>query len=480
MYWPGARTNIDILRVLAIGSSLCWSIAFVTVALQHELQLYADGAIFSYAVAVQDVWAFHWHNISPRVSVFFLTLWPAELYVGLTGDPRNGIRLYGLLFYIAPLLGLIGTFAADRSRGRIIFTYACCSTALLCPMVFGFPTEMWLAHALFWPTLANCQYARRSAGGTALVLIMMIALVLSHEGALILVVAIALTLALRGLSDTFFLRAFVALLAALTIWMALKIIFPPDEYFADALTRAALHFFDLTVFQTSLVLLLVTTLVSYVLVYFGLSRLVPGKAYLYATGTAVMALVIYWLWFDHSLHASNRYYLRTALVLVTPLLGMAAGLYAMRADGLTLPSPSLERLLTKLTSAGAVQATIGAFLLVTLVHAVETAKFVVAWERYKSTLAALATGSASDPALGDPRFVSSERIGPDLNRLSWNSTTPYLSVIIANLVPNRLIVDPTANYYWLSCETAAANYRAVRSIPDATRDLVKIYSCLHR
>jgi hypothetical protein len=309
---------------------------------------------------------------------------------------------------------------------------------------------------------------------------MMIALVLSHEGALILAVAIALTLALRGLSDTFFLREFVALLAALTIWMALKIIFPPDEYFADALTRAALHFFGLTVFQTSLVLLLVTTLVSYVLVYFGLSRLVPGKAYLYATGTAVMALVIYWLWFDHSLHASNRYYLRTALVLVTPLLGMAAGLYAMRADGLTLSSPSLERLLTKLTSAGAVQATIGAFLLVTLVHAVETAKFVVAWERYKSTLAALATGSASDPALGDPRFVSSERIGPDLNRLSWNSTTPYLSVIIANLVPNRLIVDPTANYYWLSCETAAANYRAVRSIPDATRDLVKIYSCLHR
>ena len=152
----------------------------------------------------------------------------------------------------------------------------------------------------------------------------------------------------------------------------------------------------------------------------------------------------------------------------------------MRADGLTLPTPGLERLLTKLTSGGVVQATIGAFLLVTLVHAVETAKFVVAWERYKSTLAALATGSASDPALGDPRFVSSERIGPDLNQLSWNSTTPYLSVITANFVPNQLIIDPTANYYWLSCEMAAANYRAVRSIPDTTRNLVKIFSCLHR
>src|SRR5215510_8655624 len=102
MSWPA----LNILRTLVIGVGLCWSITFVVVALYYELQLFADGAMFSYAVAVQDVWAFHWHNISPRVSVFFLTLWPAELYVGLTGDPGNGIRLYGFLFYIAPLLTL--------------------------------------------------------------------------------------------------------------------------------------------------------------------------------------------------------------------------------------------------------------------------------------------------------------------------------------------------------------------------------------
>jgi len=480
MSWPAPRSNIDILRILVIGAGLCWSTAFVVVALHDELQLYADGSIFSYAIAVQDVWAFHWHNISPRVSVFFLTLWPAELYVELTGDPRNGIRLYGFLFYIAPILALICTFAADRSRGRNIFTYACGSTALLCPMVFGFPTEMWLAHALFWPTLAACHYARRSSGGTALVLVMIIALALSHEGALILAVAIVLTLALRGQSDTLFLRAVGALLAALIIWMTVKVIFPPDDYFADALMRAAWHFFDLAVFEISLVLLLATTLAGYLLIYLGLSRLVPSKAYLYATAITVMVLAVYWLGFDHSLHASNRYYLRTALVLVTPLLGIAAGLYAMRADGLTLPTPGMERFLTKLTSGGVVQATIGAFLLVTLVQAVETAKFVAAWERYKSTIAALATGGASDPALGDPRFVSSERIGPDLNQLSWNSTTQYLSVITAHFVPNRLVVDPTANYFWLSCELAAANYRAVRLIPDTTRNLIKIYSCLHR
>lgn len=480
MSWPALRSNTGILKTLVIGTGLCWSIVFVVLALRSELQLYADGAIFSYAVAVQDVWAFHWHNISPRVSVFLLTLWPAELYVGLTGDPRNGIMLYGFLFYIAPLLALIGTFAIDRSRDRIIFTYACCSTALLCPMVFGFPTEMWLAHALFWPTLASSLYAPRNSGGTAVVLVTMVALVLSHEGALVLAFAIVSTLALRGVRDAFFLRAVGAVFAALIIWMVVKIIFPPDDYIADALRRAALHFFDLTVFQVSLVLVLAAALVGYVLIYIGLLRVVPRKAYLYATAATVLALAVYWLWFDHSLQASNRYYLRTALVVVTPLLGMAAGLYSMRAEGAALPPPGLGRLLTTLASGRVVQIIIGGFLLVTLVHAVETAKFVTAWERYKSAVAALATGSASDPALGDPRFVSSERIGSDLNRLSWNSTTPYLSVIVANLTPNRLVVDPTSNYFWLSCKTATANREAVRSVPEASRKLVETHACLHR
>jgi hypothetical protein len=119
-------------------------------------------------------------------------------------------------------------------------------------------------------------------------------------------------------------------------------------------------------------------------------------------------------------------------------------------------------------------------LLVTLVHAVESAKFVAAWTRYKAAVRALATGPASDPALGDPRFVSSGRIDAGVNRLSWFSTTPYLSAILADFAPSRLVVDPQGNYFWLSCATATANAQAARAVPAATRDLVRVYSCLHR
>ena len=54
------------------------------------------------------------------------------------------------------------------------------STACVCPLVFGFPTEMGMAHSLFWPTLAVCHYGRGGLAGIALVFPMLLALVLTH------------------------------------------------------------------------------------------------------------------------------------------------------------------------------------------------------------------------------------------------------------------------------------------------------------
>jgi len=50
-----------------------------------------------------------------------------------------------------------------------------------------------------------------------------------------------------------------------------------------------------------------------------------------------------------------------------------------------------------------------------------------AWANYRTAVAALAESDQSDPVLGNPRFVSSERISASLNRLSWFSTTKPVS-----------------------------------------------------
>jgi len=103
------------------------------------------------------------------------------------------------------------------------------------------------------------------------------------------------------------------------------------------------------------------------------------------------------------------------------------------------------------------------------------------WVVYTAAVRALAMGTASDPALGDDRFVSSNRIRPDLNRLSWFSTTQFLSVLVApGFRPARLVVDPAATYFWLSCQTARDNETAERALPQESRRLIRVHACLHR
>jgi hypothetical protein len=246
------------------------------------------------------------------------------------------------------------------------------------------------------------------------------------------------------------------------------------------LLRAALHFFDLSIFEVPIVRLLFAVLAAYGVLWLALSRLAPDRAYLYAGLTVVAALIIYWLWFDHSVLASSRYYLRTALVIVTPAFGALAVLSAWAGDGRPAPAfPRLQRVMNAARSRGA-KPLAAAFVILTLVHVVETVKFVTAWKDYKAAVAVLAMSDGSDPGLGNISFVSSARIPADLNRLSWFSTTPYLSVVVANFMPNRLVIDPAGNYFWLSCATATANAKAISAAPAEGRDLVRIYSCLHR
>jgi hypothetical protein len=471
----------SLLRNLAVAAGLGWSLAFVIVALVYELQLYADGAIFSYAVAVQDVWAFHWHNIANRASVFFLSLWPAEILVGLTGSPAAGIITYGFLFYVAPLIGLVGTLAVDRSRGRIFFAYACASTALLCPLIFGFPTEMWIAHALFWPALALAHYARRGISGAVILSVMMTALALTHAGGVVLAFVVIATLALHGFRYPLFLRGAIALFVAMALWIIVMLVYPPDDYFADVLVRAGLHFFDPDIFRVNLVVLLFVVLAGYGLLFLALSRIMAADtALLAALVVTAIALLIYWLQFDQWVHASNRYYLRTALVVITPAFGVLSAVYAMRADSAPVDCPRLLQIAKFLADATVIRVCTGALILCTAIHVAQTAKFVTNWAAYKAAVRALALGNASDPALGDPRFVSSQRISPELNQLGWFSTVEYLSIIVSDFKPVRIVVDPTGNYFWLSCGTATENAKAARSVPMPARDLVRIHSCLHR
>lgn len=466
--------------VIALGLSA--AVLFTIVGCVFRLQEYGDGSIFSYAVAVRDAWTFHWHNIAARAFVYVYALLPGEIAVALTGSAETGIALYGLLFFAAPLIGLVATAGLDRSPRRLLLAGACLSSAGLAPVVFGFPTEMWLAHAVFWPALAASHYAPRTGAGALAVFVLLLALVHCHEGGIVFALAILATLALRGWRDAALRRAAAAFALALAVWAAVKLTWPPDPYYAPILFRAAFYFIDLRSLGDDLFLLLYAAVAAYGLAWAALRRAGVAAPAAAAAALTALGLAVYWRWFDHALHADHRYAARTALLLGTPLLGAFAAAFAVRAEGrLALRVPLLPALLDALARRADARALVGALAVVALVHVVETAKFAAGWTAYVEAVRGLATGTAADPELGDPAFVSAARLGPALNRLAWNSTTPYLSVLVApGHVPARLVVDPSTNYFWLPCPVATASARADAAIPAESRRLLRIYSCLHR
>jgi len=457
-------------------------VLFVTVALIWDLALYGDGSIFSYGIAIEEGWKLHWHNIPNRVFVYLYAHVPAEMYVAWTGDAKGGIAVYGFLFFVAPLIGLALTRLTDNTCHRVFFNMACVSTASLCPLVFGFPTEMWIAHSLFWPTLTLAHRAPSSPSGAAALTSAMAALILTHEGAVVFALAIVATLLPNGARSYCFLRAIVALIAAMLVWGVLRAAFPPDPYYAKIVPRIALNFIDVRSLAGDLLQVLGTALAMYLTFFVIFRRTFPDNAHVIAAISVAVVLAIYWWRFDYGLHTSERYALRTALLITTPIFGATASLLAQSSQSVTsgMLGACATRTATWVRSVD-VRAAMGALLVIYLVHSVETVKFVRAWSNYKSAIVALTAGHVSDPELGGLRFASSRRIPGDLNRLAWQSTTQYLSLLLApNFEASRIVVDPDAGYYWLGCQIALGIENEESAIPREDRHLIRLLECRHR
>jgi len=142
-----ARPRIAWLRGLAIAAGTSASILFVVIGLGYELQLYCrrlDLLLRGRRAGRLGVSLAQHLRPAVRLSVL---LPAAETYVGLTGDARGGIDIYGLLFFGSQGDGPGGDYAADRSQGRIIFCAACVSVAALCPLVSAIrPRCGWRMH----------------------------------------------------------------------------------------------------------------------------------------------------------------------------------------------------------------------------------------------------------------------------------------------------------------------------------------------
>src|SRR6185437_2305866 len=92
-------------------------------------------------------------------------------------------------------------------------------------------------------------------------------------------------------------------------------------------------------------------LASYLLLCWALDRRMPTYGCVVAAVVVAAGLAIYWTWFDQGLLADRRYAMRTALLILAPVLGAFATGFAVRdEDQLRLPLPLLPWLLQWLGS----------------------------------------------------------------------------------------------------------------------------------
>lgn len=466
------------LRVLGFG----WAIGFLAIGMLADLALFGDGAMFAYAIAVRDAWAFHWQNIPDRAFVYVLAHWLPQAVVAATGYPSAGIALYGATMFALPGIGLLLTAAADRSEGRAILTAACASTAIVLPLVFGFPTEMWVAHALLWPCLAMAHSGRRGIGTALGLIIGMVAMMLSHGGGAVFAGLVVASVLLRSWRLVSFAVPAIGFLLGAAVWMVMKLAYPPDAYFAGVLGRAAWLFLDLGALGNSAVVAPLVAAAGGLAIGLVMQPRLAERSWLVAVVAGVMGLMVYWLGFGAPLLTDQRYALRAAVFVIAALLAGITVAWLSRHE-----RPALSWLAAGRDRAGRAASAIPhgalavAVVLFMVSHCVETCRFVLAWSEYLVEVRKLATGTVADPALGRADFVSAHRVPRDLQPLAWQSTTQYLSILVApGFLPRRLVVDPDAGYYWLGCATAHRNEFASRAVPRESRAMVRQLSCLHR
>ncbi len=410
----------------AWGGAWAWALAFPGLALGFRVNLFADGALFTYAVGVGDSWGHHWHNIAGRAAVWALVLRPAEWLGAWTGRVAVAEAAYVLLFYAWPLVSLavVARAGAPGWVGRA----AVLSHIGLLPFVFGFPTEMWVAHGAIWAALALMAAPGRAVAGWGFLLVAC----LSHEAGAVWAVAAVAALWLARLKVG---RHGAALGGALAVWAAVRWGLPPDAYTAAVMAHNAGTFLRPGNVALPLALLAGAALML---------AAVPRWGVWLGLAVALVPLLE-----GFPLHAWDRYHARTLLFAGVPGL-MLLGAATVRWGFL----PGRGMLL-------------GAVAVLGVAHAAQTARFLGEWRGYLALVDAhLAAGAAEI----DPRHPAQVALG-------WNSTTPFLAVL---RTPGRVLVDPSVNYVWFDCATARRAAARDSAMPAASRAAIAGYVCARR
>lgn len=427
-------------------------LVLVALALWRDLFYFSDGAWFAFAIATGSGWDLFWSDWPRRLGALFLVGGPAWLVQAAGGSPWLVGKVYQAGFYAAPLvaLGLLLWLLPPALRPRWLKWFVL-SFVTLGLGTFGFGTEAWIALPLLWPVLAAVVHPPRGALRQVAALAAGAVFLFSHELAMLTAPALALALAQSWRSHAGdaaargFLRRFIACaLVAAVLWTALVIGFRPrNPMIAQAMVNNPKTILDLgfllrpMIFFTSL--LAVAGMLAWWRPQFLERRSARAGIVLLLVGAVLICS-----WADLP---SDRYFQRTAIVWLLPVLALAAVLLRGEPDWKALAWVVAPALALQLFVQG---------------------NNLLRWNAYRTLLLAPQPAPATVPV--ENWAVHVLRTIPASKGFLWDWTPPYVSIMLALPAEAPPILVQSGGWYApMTCRQARTVLPGVAWLAPATR-----------
>jgi len=127
--------------------------ALCGLALATDQMLWGDGSLFAYVAGLDDPWSLFWRDFPARLGGGLISTLPAWV-AGRLGVEAEGISfIYQATWLALPLAGLGWAWRLLPADDKDWIAPAVLFWAAVVMTSFTFPTELWVAAALFWPVL---------------------------------------------------------------------------------------------------------------------------------------------------------------------------------------------------------------------------------------------------------------------------------------------------------------------------------------
>jgi hypothetical protein len=445
--------NLAILLGLAVAGGL--SLA----AWLDGLMLYADGALFSFVIGVDAAWALVWHIMPARVAVYLLVVLPPETAHEMGLPAMAAMRLYQALFLAMPFLGLAACVPLVPRGSRWLLLFPVLSLLALTMSALGYPSETLLTLAAFWPALFGCRFANGRTAPTLLTLVCLSAFLFSHPGMVFSLPLLPLAAAIRWREcrTCAVRRALLVLGIATALLLGLWVLCLRAEMSNPGIIQSGQHMWSTGGLRAVVTLQPSIVIVLLIIVLWGTlswrrERVVIGLTVVGLPAIATMFAVMH----GEIIRPESHYFIRTALVLLLPVLGATA--------------------LFRSGTAPVGAATLAMMAALSVTQLAHDLRFLGAWYNYRDSVVTAVTRQSGIVSL---QQVLAARMKPDAPSIAWSWGQPLLSLTLPSLPHvTALVADPARNSFsLLHCSEMDQVDANMDWVPPATRALLKAYVC---